>query len=421
MKTIAIIGAGPAGIICSLYLAKRGIQSTLIDKSFFPRHKPCGDNIAGNVLRILNEIAPGFLDRLLKEKKIPEVKGFVAFAANNHKMKIDFLPLEVGTDIPSCYTVSRKDLDNEMIKLAKSNPLIEVIEGYKVSSLERKKGGLLIKSHNQSIFCRLAIICNGSNGNIVKNIHTLVKEDAHFAVGIRAYYKNVKPFKFDQYSELYIIKKLLPGGLYITPLTNGMVNVTVVVRKDVIKKNNLNLKQILLEELGEHPLLKDRFAAAELVGKIEGGGLLLGTQKRRISGDNFMLAGDAAGLIDLLSANGIPQAMLNGRIAAEFAAKCVQENDFSSHALADYDSRVYDRVKNYLKMSKLVSPLLSYKIVIYIFLKAMNFIAKKYDKSDQIRDLLYDQKASEKLLKPSFYYKLFFGIKNPDASSKDPR
>ena len=416
-RRICIIGAGPAGMTTSLFLAKKGIKSTLIDKAVFPRHKACGDNISGNTIRVLNELDPQFISNLQLEKKSLEMKGVVAFAANNHKMKIDFLPLEKDTDDPSCYTIPRIKLDNELMKKVKANPLIEVIEGFNVTKLTKATNGIVIESNEQTIFANLAVICSGSNANFVNQIHRVQKEGKHFAVGVRGYYKNVTPFENGEYCELYVTKELLPGGLYITQFPDKTVNVNVVVRSDVVKKKKLNLNQILQNTLATHPLLKDRFAHAEQVGKLTGSGLFLGTKKRQISGDNFILAGDAAGLIDLLSANGIPQAMLNGKIAAEFAAKCHETNDFSQNMLQEYDERVFERVKNYLKMSKFVAPFLSSDIALNILLKSMNFIAKKYDKNDELRDLMYDNDAVKKLIKPRFYYKLFFGIKNSELLS----
>jgi flavin-dependent dehydrogenase len=412
---ICIIGAGPAGITTSLSLAKKGIRSTLIDKAVFPRHKVCGDNVSGNTIRVLNELDPSIVPNLQLEKKTIEMKGVVAHAANNHKMKIDFLPLEPGTEIPSCYTIPRIQLDNELIKKAKENPLIDVIEGFNVQDIHRQDNGILIQGKTQAIFTNLAIICSGSNANFIKNLHPVEKEDNHFAVGVRGYYKNVKPSEHGDYCELYMTKDLMPGGLYITPFSDETVNVNVVVRSDVVKKKKLNLKRILAETLATHPLLKERFSEAEMIGKLEGSGLFLATKKRALSGDNFMLVGDAAGLIDLLSANGIPQAMLSGQIAADFAAKCVEANDFTKETLADYDERVFDRVKNYIKMSKLVAPFLSSNIALSILLHGMNFIAKKYDQNNELRDLMYDHEATKKLIKPKFYYKLFFGIKNSEA------
>lgn len=414
-KQVCIIGAGPAGLIASLSLAQKGIACTLIDKASFPRHKVCADNITGNTIRIIKELYPNLIADLVQEGKCQPIKGVLAHAANHHKVKIDFLPLEPNTIEDSCYAISRITLDNALMQKAKAHPLIEVWEGIEVKQLKRMNDGLLIKTTTTNIFTNLAIISSGSNASFYKDIHTVDKEDKHLAVGLRAYYKNVKTAEHKRYCELYLDKQLLPGGLYITPFADGSVNVNVVVRSDAVKRNKLKLKKILEHTLVHHPLLKERFADAQQIGNIEGASLLLGTKKRKISGDNFMLVGDAAGLIDLLSANGIPQAMLSAKIAAEFAESCVQSNSFTQDTLAEYDDRVFDRVKNYLKLSKFVAPFMSSRLALWCFMKLMNFVAKSYDKNDQIRDLIYDKDASKQLVKPKFYYRLFFGMKNTEG------
>jgi flavin-dependent dehydrogenase len=47
MKTdVAIIGGGPAGAACTLYLEKAGIRATLIEKAEFPRYH-IGESMTG--------------------------------------------------------------------------------------------------------------------------------------------------------------------------------------------------------------------------------------------------------------------------------------------------------------------------------------------------------------------------------------
>lgn len=128
-----------------------------------------------------------------------------------------------------------------------------------------------------------------------------------------------------------------------------------------------------------------------------------------------MLVGDAAGLIDLLSANGIPQAIISAKIAAEEIHKCIVVNDFSASALAQYDVRVHKRLENYLKMSQLVAPFVTNKFFLKLTVLLMNYLAKKFNKNDELRDIIYEKHLIRRLIKPSFYYKLFFGIKNSEA------
>ncbi len=56
------------------------------------------------------------------------------------------------------------------------------------------------------------------------------------------------------------------------------------------------------------------------VGPIEGSGLPLGSKRRKLAGERYLLTGDAAYLIDPFTGEGIGNALYTGRIAAEHAA-----------------------------------------------------------------------------------------------------
>ena len=111
-----------------------------------------------------------------------------------------------------------------------------------------------------------------------------------------------------------------------------------IVSADVSHRK-LNLKKCLEEVIETR--FKERFAHAAINGKIEGFGLPLGSKRRKLSGDNYILTGDAASLIDPLTGEGIANALLSGVIAAEKAAECIAKNDFSATILRGYDERIY--------------------------------------------------------------------------------
>ena len=55
-RSVLVIGAGPAGTACAITLADAGHAVTLVDKAVFPRDKCCGDGLTTNALRILEEL-----------------------------------------------------------------------------------------------------------------------------------------------------------------------------------------------------------------------------------------------------------------------------------------------------------------------------------------------------------------------------
>jgi flavin-dependent dehydrogenase len=108
-----------------------------------------------------------------------------------------------------------------------------------------------------------------------------------------------------------------------------------------VSDKKVNLREVLKRVVAESPTLKNRFKDATLLGDIRGYGLPLGSRKVTMSGERFMLCGDAASLIDPLTGEGIGQAMVSGRYAGWQAAKCIAENKFSAACMKEYDDLVY--------------------------------------------------------------------------------
>ena len=51
---VLIVGAGPAGAIAALVLARAGVRVRVLDRARFPRFKLCGDSVNPGALAILD-------------------------------------------------------------------------------------------------------------------------------------------------------------------------------------------------------------------------------------------------------------------------------------------------------------------------------------------------------------------------------
>src|SRR4029450_10457394 len=56
MTDVLIVGAGPAGCVAAIVLARAGVRVQLIDRARFPRPKLCGDTINPGTLAMLRRL-----------------------------------------------------------------------------------------------------------------------------------------------------------------------------------------------------------------------------------------------------------------------------------------------------------------------------------------------------------------------------
>ena len=147
--------------------------------------------------------------------------------------------------------------------------------------------------------------------------------------------------------------------------------------------------------------LRRRFSEAELSGPVRGYGLPLGSKKRILSGDGYMLLGDAGSLIDPFTGEGIGNAMICGLKAAETVEQCKME--YSAAALTAYDESVYKRLWPELSLSKKMQELVKYP---WLFNLVVNKAARSETLRETISCMFEDIDLRGRLKSPSFYFKV---------------
>ena len=90
----------------------------------------------------------------------------------------------------------------------------------------------------------------------------------------------------------------------------------------------LDLK-VALEHAINSPQFRDRFAEAEPIEKPVGWNLPVGSLHRKNHGNGFMLLGDAAGLIDPFTGEGIGNALFSARFAIPVVRKAITATNWS--------------------------------------------------------------------------------------------
>jgi menaquinone-9 beta-reductase len=420
---ICIIGAGPGGAAAALRLANSGIPSVLIDKSKFPRDKICGDGMTGRTIAILNRIDPSIVNELEMMPVQNKSWGLWIMMDNTQKFAVPFRKnYNKNTDKVPCFVVKRLDFDNHLVEKVRKQPLIHFIEEQSVDTHEYisapiQKGDagkaenywiIGDKKSDFKVKAKLLIVANGANSPFTRHFAKIPVEPKHNAAAVRAYYKNVTGCHPDNYIELHFLKESMPGYFWVFPLPNGEANVGFGMLTATVSNRKLNLKKALLDIIETRDGIKERFANATLDGDITGFPLPLGSKRRKLSGDGYMLVGDAACLVDPLTGEGIGNAVFSGYIAAEQAEKCLKDQNFSATYMKDHDVRVWRVMGPELKFSHYLQMIGRFPIV-------FKFVLWMASKNVQISELVYSMfinvNIKKKLLNPLFWMKMLLNAK----------
>ncbi|MEO5648283.1 MAG: NAD(P)/FAD-dependent oxidoreductase [Chitinophagaceae bacterium] len=396
---VTIVGGGPAGSACAISLANTGLKVALIDKHSFPRDKICGDALSIDVVNQMSllseELAKSF--SALKNK-MPSY-GIKLFSPDHSSLAI---PLKQQEGKTRCAYVSpRIDFDNVLFQHAKSCDNIQCFENSLVEKITCGNNEVEIQSSDFIIRSKIIIGADGAHSIVSKNLANIEVDKDHYSAALRIYYEGITGFDEGNPIELHFFREVMPGYLWLFPLAENKANVGIGMLSSEVAKHKVNLKEVLQNLIMTHPRLKERFSGARALETVKGFGLPLGSVKRNISGERFLLTGDAAGLIDPFSGEGIGNAIRSGRIAGKHIQKCFSENNFSANFNKSYDKEIYNKMWKEFKVSRILQRLAKYPWL-------CNVVIRKANSNKYIQSLLHEaldnvDKRKSLFTKPRFY------------------
>lgn len=390
----------------SMHLSKLGIPHHLIDASDFPRDKICGDAISGKVTSILQRLDQTMdAEMNQKHEAFQPCEGISFISPDGNRLD---LPFNQPQDKKYAgFVATRKDFDHYLFSKLDSNYAGFTKE--KVTGVQIKNHGVTVTTdigiHEPDVF----IDSTGAHSRLAKATWNQTIDPRHHSAGLRVYYEGVH-FPDDHMIELHFFKDVLPGYFWIFPLPNGRANVGIGMLTKEVSKRRVNLRKLLKQVIESNAGIRDRFKDARQVDSVAGWGLPMGSSKRNIAGPGYAMVGDAAGLIDPFTGEGIGNAMISGKIIAEEIAGLEYSDEKKSEWLRQvaeqYESKVYRELGAELRISHVLQKLLKFP---WLF----NVIARKANRSNEVKQLLInmfeDLDLRAELKKPSFYGKVLFG------------
>jgi len=321
---VVVAGAGPAGSVAALVLARGGARVALVDKAAFPRDKACGDLIGPRGVRLLDELGV----------TVPDVgTGSDLLVAGPSGRRVR-LPAFAGRSYAGHGTiVPRRALDAQLRAAALAAGAVPVHA--RISGADLAPDGsvtTLVTTDGRRLPGDVVIGADGALSPVARLAGMLDPDAALWGFAVRGYLPAEVPMPL-----LVLLDarpwRIYPGYGWLFPGAPGQANIGIGIGLGRGRRRpRPGRSPAHPGGPGVHPAAGlrqdlDRLCAAlrrhgDLApdarpGRLTGGWLRMGGTGTAPAAGNVLLAGDAAGLINPLQGEGIAPAMVSGWAAAQ--------------------------------------------------------------------------------------------------------
>jgi geranylgeranyl reductase family protein len=371
---VAVIGAGPAGCSAAGDLARKGLKTVLIEKAALPRYKTCGGGVLGRAFRLLPEGARGIIER-----------EFCSVSLNFPGMGLSFV---ASGRAPLVYMTMRAKLDSLLAREAQAQGA-ELYESCCVRNVKVCEQFVDIVSDTRSFRAKFLVAADGVHSPSAKctgwSELPLLAPALEWEVYLRepdfARFGSIARFDFDL---------IEAGYAWVFPkrdhLSVGILS---------MRRRSPDLQAKLEEYLRRLGIVN--------IQKSDRHGFLIPIAPRRekLAHVRVLLAGDAAGLVDPVTGEGISYAIMSGQLAARALAE--GELDVS-RVSGRYHSFLSRTILEELRAARYLANFL------YNYPRLRNWAFRRMGKglTDFMADLVMGERTYNRALKaPSSYLKVF--------------
>jgi|SRR5579862_4285280 len=313
MIDVLIAGAGPAGSIAALLLARAGARVLLVDRERFPREKLCGDTLNPGAVAFLDSI--GLTDGPVQKAR--PLRGMLV-TGPHARARVEYDGAETGR------AIVRRELDEWLLQqaigagatfepgLAATGVIADDERGApQVRGLVLRRQG---REQTMSMEARMTIAADGRRSAIARAAGLTAGTNAPRRWAYGVYATGVRDV--GDVGEMHVRRGWYLG---IAPITDAVSNVCLVTGPRAEGRAPL---EIVRRAIARDAWLSARFEPAQFVTRVN----ILGPLAADVSAcgrSGLLLAGDAAGFVDPMTGDGLSLAMRGAALAAVEALRAL--------------------------------------------------------------------------------------------------
>jgi len=325
---VIVVGAGPAGATLAYELAEKGIGVLVIEQATLPRYKCCAGGLTVKAAEQLGNHAHGLVEGAISS-------AVVTFPGDS--------PYRGEHEDTIIYTVMREKFDHALVKRAEEAGA-NILQGLKVCGIRFNGTGVEISTATGNFRSQYVAGADGAKSIVAKALG--INTNRNCLVGIETEVAVDSDELLKWKSQIAIELGRIPAGYaWVFPKTDHLS-----IGIGCLANEAKNLKRCYREFVDSLSL------GHYTVGRWYGSVIPICTGQAVVTRDRAVLLGDAAGLADPLTGEGIYNAILSAQLAAPAIGEALIGGEVK---LLDYRKSVEEKIMPEMRIAYVFSRVLA--------------------------------------------------------------
>jgi flavin-dependent dehydrogenase len=348
---VAVVGGGPAGSSVATALARRGVRVLVLERELFPRF-----HIGESQLPWSNEVFRelGVYDAISNAGFVRKWGANFCATDGIAEQYADFADA-VETPTPSTFQVPRAKFDELLLEHSRKSGA-DVRQGHQVLDVVFEPDGATLRfadthGREQAVRVGMVVDASGRTGFLAKKFGRHEMDPILSNIAVHAQFEGIPRREGRRAGDIRMLTRSDMGWMWLIPISDDVISVGAVIPQSTYSvEGKPTAEESLQHFIATTPGSEALFSAARRVSaaRFDADYSYLGT---RLSGDRWLIAGDAAAFLDPIFSTGVLLAMQAGLEAAEVIAAGVADGNLGARRFARYDRLVRQRYRYFRRFA----------------------------------------------------------------------